>query len=406
MTNQLNLNLNRKNYSSIVLAGLGMVGRGILAVGKSFLKGFEEVVLLDNNPDCVAKMDGRNEYPLVTVDIENPDCLRKQLEQLRPPVLLINTCSGIDTVLLRRAIAAIPAGYIDICGSSISENPQAEITVSMPYTNQLCHGQYPHLICQGSNPGLVEYMVRLLIDRMGHNKDGYCVTIYENDQLKESHSQVKGLVSWSPRDLIDEIAKTPLIEYARGQLVEGPLAISERIMTQWQDGRYPMFKVGHEDIWNLSRLNEVSDAVFYYGFCEDVMNILQMDCRRVLDTLRLPAENEELTGLERVVISVEHSSGLNQTVLWELDHAQTQRDLGINAVQYQTANATLLSALLMQHTDVGLWKGTYNASTLPLAGADWNILTHLMNCLGIRWQFVPKEYVCRLQKSLSKESCI
>jgi hypothetical protein len=52
----------------------------------------------------------------------------------------------------------------------------------------------------------------------------------------------------------------------------------------------------------------------------------------------------------------------------------------------------------MQHTEAGCWAGTYNASTLPLGGGDWDILRQLMDRLDISWRQVPKGYVCCMDK--------
>ncbi|MHC4881402.1 MAG: saccharopine dehydrogenase family protein [Planctomycetota bacterium] len=398
MNEPLQLDFSHRNYRSIVLAGLGAVGEGILAVGQTHLDGFEQVHLVDKAP-CRCQAALRYHYPVRQMDIEDGESLTGFLTSLKTPVLLINACTDIDTVKLRKVISMLPVGYIDICESRTPDNPQGRFTVSMPYTNQSCHGDRPHLICQGSNPGMVEYIARMLIDRMGPDISGYRVNIYENDQLSAPNSDESRFVSWSPESLVDEVMVAPLIEYADGRMVEGPVPVSERVTTQWQGRPFGAFKVGHEDIWNLGCLEQVSDATFYYGFCADVMNILRTTPQNALATLRIPAGGEPIGGLERIVVSVKDPSGEQQSLLWQVDHSQTRRDYGINAVQYQTAASVLLSVLLMQHTEAGCWAGTYNASTLPLGGGDWDVIRQLMDRLGISWQPVPKGYVYCVDKS-------
>jgi len=333
------------------------------------------------------------------MDIEDSESLTCFLTSLKAPVLFINACTDIDTVQLRKVISTLPVGYIDMCESRTPDNTQGLFTLSMPYTNQPCHGDWPHLICQGSNPGMVEYIVRMLIDWSGPDVSGYRITVYENDQLWAPNSDETRLVSWSPGGLIDEMMVAPLIEYVNGQIKEGLVPVSETVTTQWEGRPFEAFKVGHEDIWNLACLKQVSDAAFYYGFCANVMNVLRTTPQKAFETLRVPSGGEPIKGLEQIVVSVEHPSGQRQSLLWQVDHAKARRDYGINAVQYQTAASVLLSVLLMQYTKAGCWAGTYNASTLPLAGDDWDVLQQVMDRLGIFWRPVPRRYVCLTDKS-------
>lgn len=399
MNEPLQLDFSRRNYRSIVLAGLGAVGKGILAIGQTCLDGFKQVHLLDNDPRRCQLMSRYN-YPVRQMDIEDGETLTRFFNSLKSPVLLINACTDIDTVQLRKAISMLPVGYVDICESRTPDNPQGRFTLSMPYTNQSCHGDRPHMICQGSNPGMVEYIARMLIDRMGADITDYSVTVYENDQLSALDSDSRP-VSWSPESLIDEVMVAPLIEYVNGQMTEGPVPVSKTVATQWQGCPFEAFKVGHEDIWNLACLKQVSDAVFYYGFCADVMGILQTTPQKALEMLGVPAGGEPIGGLERIVVAIKNPFARQQSLLWRVDHSQTQRDYGINAVQYQTAASVLLSVLLMQHTQVGCWAGTWNASTLPLGGSDWDVLRQLMDRLSISWQPVPKGYACCRHNSSS-----
>ena len=385
-----------KHYRSLVIAGLGTVGQGLLTLANKWFASFDQVVGVDQD-ESLCRNTKRDRISFQPADICDETFLERLCQTMPNPIMLVNLCSGIDTVKLRRMIQDKSVGYIDICESEMPENDQSRFSIGMPYTNQACHGDYPHWLCQGINPGLVEYMARKLMRDMTPAKTGFSITIFENDQLTALDRNGKLTVGWCPRDLIEEVMVCPSLACENGNMVEGVKAGTHEIMTCWQGVATPARLVGHEDVWSLGQLDEVSDVKFLYALCPDVMAVFKNTLQTATEKLQLPDAAQTLHGSERIVVSVEHNqNGQQKSLLWQTDHAMTQRFFGLNSVQYQTASSVLLSILMMQHTSLGRMAGTWNASTLPLADADWQAMESFMDTLGIAWQPVTAEYVvCR-----------
>jgi saccharopine dehydrogenase-like NADP-dependent oxidoreductase len=394
MKNKQNINYDRHNYRSMVLAGLGSVGQGVLALAEPHLIGFDKIVLADNDLVRCQNIKSACGWPIIHGDIENPSFITGLLSSLPCPVLFVNLCLDIDTVKLRTILAPHMVGYIDICESRMDENTDSRFSVGMPYTNQSCHGKWPHLVCQGINPGMVEYIARSIIEKMGSEQSDYSATIYENDQLAPAGPEDIPLVAWSPQDLVDEVVIAPAMQFDNQRCIESSRAGGQLVNVLWQGQPFEAWQIGHEDVWNLGQLQNVSDVRFFYTLSPTVMDFLKTLPEQAARNLRLPTNKERICGTERIVVSVKQNvTGFQRNVLWETDHARMQKMYGINAVQFQTAASTLLSVLLMQHTDIGCRWGTFNASTLPLDSGGWAIFREIMGCLDIRWQPIPKDYV-------------
>ena len=386
--------MKQNNYHSLVIAGLGGVGRGLLTVGKAWFSSFASVIGVDSN-EVACRDAERCGICVQRADIGDEAFLDEFSQSLPEPVLFVNCCSGIDTVKLRRYIQDKPVAYIDICESEMVDNPQNRFSVGMPYTNQRCHGDYPHWLCQGINPGLVEYIARRLMRQMHAANTGFSVAIFENDQLSAEYHNGKLAVGWCPKDLIEEIMICPSLVYEDGDMIDRDDIEKNRFTTCWQGVDTPTRLVGHEDVWNLAQREEVSDVKFLYALHPEVMAVFEETPEIAMQKLQLPQAAQTLHGLERIIVSVEHAeSGRQKSLLWQSDHALTQRCLGINAVQYQTASSVLLSILMMQHTPLGRKAGTWNGSTLPLEDEGWKQMEQFMQKLGIFWQPVPGKYVC------------
>ena len=369
------------------------MGQGLLAIRGDWILSFELMVGCDRDENVCRRAEKQG-ISVQQGDICDAAFLDGLITSLPEPILFVNCCTGIDTVKLRRQIQNKPIGYIDICESEMPGNDEGRFSIGMPYTNQGCHGNYPHWICQGINPGLVEYIARKLMRKMAPGETGFSVTIFENDQLSAPNRHGKKAVGWCPKDLIEEVMVCPPLIYENETMIEGGDFETTKIVTSWQGVNTPARLVGHEDVWNLGQLEKVSDVKFLYALHPDVMAVFNGTPEIALQQLQLPQPTQSLHGLERIIVSVEHTdSGQQKSLLWQSDHALTQRCLGINAVKYQTASSVLLSMLMMQHTPLGRLTGTWNASTLPLTDADRQHMDSFMKKLGIIWQPVPADYV-------------
>ena len=137
-----------------MIAGLGNVGQGVLAIKDDWFASYGTVIGVDRDAGACRRA-GNYGIAVQQGDITDPVFLEGLSESLPGPILFVNCCTGIDTVRLRKHIQNKPIGYIDICESEMPGNPRSRFSVGMPYTNQPYHGDYPHWICQGINPGLM-----------------------------------------------------------------------------------------------------------------------------------------------------------------------------------------------------------------------------------------------------------
>lgn len=388
----MQIDFTQRNYPALILAGLGVVGQGILRLGDSVLRSFDQIVLADLKKE-LCRSSARAGWKTLAGDIRDASFLEHLLAEVRRPALFVNVCSHLDTVRLRRFLSNHEIGYVDTCASTMEAEPQSRFSRLMPYTNTACHGRFPHLICQGINPGLIEYAVRLLLNTFSPAEDRLSVTVFENDQIYCPRLEEAAAVGWSPEDLVEEVLVSPSMEICNGAVQEEDGPGTREVSVFWGRKRYPARLVGHEDIWNLGMLDRVGGARFLYSLHPDVMNTFG-DSAAGRRRLTVPESDRPLEGKETLVVTVcGQKTKCQKALIWQTDHGQVQRHYRVNAVQYQTALGTLLAVTLMQFTGAGRRRGTFNASTLPLTEADQEELVFLMHRLGIEWKSVSPNAV-------------
>lgn len=386
----------QRNYPSLILVGLGVVGQGILRLGDSVLRSFDQIVLADLKEE-LANSSARTGWKIFAGDIREDSFLERLLGEMRLPALFVNVCSHLDTVRLRRFLSNRQVGYVDTCASAMEAEPQSRFSRLMPYTNTACHGRFPHLICQGINPGLIEYAIRLLVNTFSLVEDRLSITIFENDQLSCPRLEEAAAVGWSPEDLVEEVLVSPSMEICDGAVQEEAGPGTREVSVFWGHKPYPARLVGHEDIWNLGTLDRIGRARFLYSLHPDVMNAFRESAAGGRGPLAVPESDRPLEGKETLVVRIcGQKTKRQKALIWQTDHGQVQHRYRVNAVQYQTALGTLLAMTLMQFTEAGRRQGTFNASTLPLTQADQEGLVFLMHRLGIEWKsFSPNAVWCQ-----------
>jgi hypothetical protein len=376
-----------RNYRSLIIAGIGTIGRSLVTLGVAQFSFFEHIFAIDR--------DGHSLLPLrnssITCragDISEPQFLNSLMSGVPGPSLFVNLCSDTNNIRIRNNLALHDTAYLDSC-ASITQNPdEYRFSRLMPYTYTEIDTSRPHWLCWGINPGLVEIITRRILADLPGSSRTYDVTVYEFDRLKNSADSVKAAVGWCPEALVEEVMLSPTMEVINGQPREDTAPGSRDCMVNWDGQRIPAKIVGHEDIWNLAEIPTVKNGRFYYSLSPAVMDILNTgDAKAARSMLYIPGAGDAITGLEQVAVQVnEENMAGPRTLVWTEDHEATWKGFGLNAVQYQTAKSLLLAIMLMQRTDYGLVPLSLNASNLPIPSHEWPIFDHFMQELDINWQ--------------------
>jgi len=375
----------RINFKTLVLAGLGTIGSGLLRMGKEMLDTFEQVIVVDRNPEKLCRPPGLNLTQRLG-DIEDSDFLITLFKEIRLPALFVNLCSGVDNVRIRKAIAPLDVAYLDSCASGIQGEPEYRFTRLMPYTLQKTSGSYPHWLCWGINPGLVEIMARRMMQKFVASDFPLDVSIYEFDQLHADLKDSQLAVGWSPEALFEEMMISPSFYVADNQQVESGGPGTRKVLAFWKENAVLARLVGHEDVWNIGQLDSVKSAQFFYALNPAVMEALEGKADEALARLKVPAAEIPVFGLERVAVQVKSAASCRQeSLVWEVDHQDVWRRHKVNAVQYQTGKSLLLAISLLQWTHYGRRPLNCCAAGLPISPADWDTIEQQMTAMDIRW---------------------
>ena len=392
-------------YATLLVCGLGTVGSAFVRLGESFFGDFDLVALMDRDPSALRKIEEQLSLDVVTLegDLNHAANLRDTLRTLPSPVLLVNLTSDTDTVKVRRSIADLPVAYMD-CGSSrMDKEPSRRFSRIMPYTLQALHGEHPHLLCQGINPGMVEIVARLQIEQMEGPLRCVDILVFETDSLKVSPETPFVPVGWCPEDLVEEIMISPTMEVRRGSIVEERVRGTRTEWVSWRGETFPCRVVGHEDIWNLGQLSGVGSAAYLYNLDRRVMDTFLGSSEEAAESFRVPGQEMVLDGADRICVSVGREKDEHRRAwVWEVDHAATGRAHGMNGVQFQTAASLLTSMAVLNHTHLSSLPGTFTATTLPFTPDVLETLQSAMDMLRITWQ---KDVESPLRNGFHPERC-
>lgn len=380
-----------RHYQTLIIAGLGSIGSSMFAVGGQHLRSFAKVVAVDREPKSRPLPPLAGAVEVLGGDVTDRQFLEGLIRSVPGPVLLLNLCAGIDNVRLRKMVASLPVAYLDSGCSTPQGTEEYRFSRIMPYTLTPVESAYPHWVCWGINPGVVELVTSMLLRQMGLSAAETGVTIFEHDGLRAVNPRYGPAVSWCPTFLVEEMLVSPSLVVERGMLREGLAPGGLRAVACWGKKTVASRVVGHEDIWNLGRLRGVGSACFVYGLSPQVMAILEskdaQDAQAAVAELQVPSPDTEIAGLERIAVQVRSfASGASRTLLWETDHEQVWRRLRVNGVQFQTCVSLWLALRMLQHTRFGMLPGTWCASNLPLSAADWEEVEAAMISLGMAWK--------------------
>jgi hypothetical protein len=378
--------INNRNYRSLIIAGIGTIGKSLVTLGSDQFTLFEHIFAIDKNNSSLRPLQNSGILSRAG-DISEPQFLKTLMSSVPGPSLLVNLCSGTNNVKIRKNMARYDAAYLDSCASTTEDPDECRFSRLMPYTYTNIATSYPHWLCWGINPGLIEIIARKILAGLTKKSRSYDVTVYEFDRLTNRADSVKAVVGWCPEDLVEEIMLSPTMEIIDGIPREDTAPGARDCMVNWKNKPIPAKIVSHEDIWNLIEVPAVKNGRFCYSLSPAVMNILSMDdAKMAKNLLYIPSRGDTITGLEQVAVQVnEKNMPEPETLVWSEDHRTTWNKFGVNAVQYQTAKSLLLAIMLLQRTDYGLMPLSLNASNLPISSLEWPIFDHFMRELNINW---------------------
>jgi len=373
------------NFKTCVIAGLGTVGGGLLGLGKEVLNTFEQLVAVDQHAE---RLKPRPDLDLSCRcgDIERAEFLEDLFNDVQTPALFVNLCSGVDNVRIRKIISPLEVAYLDSCASSIYRETEFRFSKLMPYTLQKTGSAYPHWLCWGINPGLVEIISRKIMEKFLESEGAFDVSIFEFDQLHAELKDSKIAVGWSPEELVEEVMISPSLWVADKKRMETGRPGSRKILAFWEGRPVASRIVGHEDVWNIGKMAGVNSTKFVYALNREVMQAFEGGADSALEMLKVPNADIPVFGLERVAVKVKSSeTGNEKTLAWIEDHEEVWRRHKVNAVQYQTGKALLLAISLLQRTRYGRMPFNGCAADLPIGKQDWEKIEQMMTALNIRW---------------------
>jgi hypothetical protein len=380
------------SFSSIIVAGCGSVGRAFLLLAADYLRSFPFVFPVDLEGGSMVGRSALKEYRVLAGDIEDGDFLARLLDGAPPPLLFVNLCSGVDTVRLRQGLSGLRAAYIDVGASALPPGAPSSFGDIMAYTNTAVAGPYPHLLCQGLNPGMVELVARRLMRDFFDPSHPVEVVVFERDTLSADLPDGAVPVGWSPGDLLEEMILLPAFEIRHGRPLESTRNGALPLRGTWNDETIQARVVAHEDIWHLGLLERVWNARFIYSFADTVMDLINLRPEEAGQRLVIPPEETPVRGLDTIIVTVRDLvSGRSQSRAWSVDHFDVWRRYGLNGVQYQTANSLLLSLLFLQRGGLPEGEGTYSSATVPLDPGAWALFDSLLEELRIQWLPMKEE---------------
>lgn len=373
------------NFKTCIIAGHGTIGSSLFLLGKEVLDTFEQLVVVDRYAEKLKPQPGFNVIQRCG-NIEEPEFLQSLFREVRLPTLFVNLSSDVDNVRIRKIMAPLEVAYIDSCSSSIYGVSEFRFSKLMPYSLQETGSRYPHWLCWGINPGMVEIISRKMMREFFKKEPTVDVSIFEFDQFRADFNDSKLGVAWSPAALIEEIMISPSFWISNGKHMETQGPGTHKVVAFWDGQPVDSRLVGHEDIWNIGKIAGVNSAVFYYALDRRVMEVFDGDADHALEILNVPDPDIPVYGLEQVAVQVKGSnSGNTKTLAWILDHEETWRNHNVNAVQFQTGKSLLLAISLLQHTHYGRLPLNCCAADLPIDDQDWENIEQFMESLNIHW---------------------
>jgi hypothetical protein len=381
-------------YKTLILAGYGVMGRAFCVLGSDFISRFEYFVIIDKHKSNILpeKCDC-----FIVQNINNTELLYNNLKKYCNQFIFVNLTSNTDTFKVRQVIARLDGAYIDTSCSVKYGIEEYEYSKLMPYTLKRVKNKYPHFVCCGVNPGMVEIIAKKIIAENFLNTKDVDVYFFEYDQFTTKREKQEDIpVSWSPDTLIDEVMLTPSLELRNGLAVEGESAPTYQVRMNWFGDKIQARLVGHEEVWNLQFLPEITvrNSYYIYALHPDIMDAFNNKVEYAKERFYIPDRSTPVYGSDTLVVEVvDCSSGISKSMFWSTDHFWTFSHYSINAVQYQVCSSLLFFCELLIRLDSRARGNTYCGTTLVIDCYGWDVVYDLFKKYKIEWEYIQAEKI-------------
>lgn len=371
----------RRGPSSVIIAGLGAMGGGLLRLGGEYLKNAGKVTAFDKNPATVSRSTS---VKALVGEADDEGFLKALLKGQPAGFLFVNLLSGADNLKIRELVAQRGGNYIDTGAGFGGE--EGDFIGLMEKSWAGGEDVPAQLLFCGVNPGMVEIVARAIARESFRGDDGpFDVEIYEKDTISSSAGKVFA-ASWSPETLAEEMLLTPTVLVRDGFLTVEKNAEPLPCDVWWGKERRRARLVAHEELWTLCRKAPfpIGDSFFAYSLSRRAM--------KALERAPMPAGNifdfhqEPVAGYDEVLVKVRsRRSGREEARSWRSSHREANMRFGVNAVQFQVVSSVLFFLRFADETKLWAKKGLYCGSNLPIEGS-WGRAITLWKELGISWR--------------------
>jgi len=381
-------------YKTLILAGYGAMGQAFCVLGADFISRFKCFVIIDKRKTNILP---ENCDHFIVQDIHNTNFLFNNLKAYHNQFLFVNLTSNTDTFRIRQLIAELDGAYIDTACSIQYGIEEYRLSKLMPYTLTKVKNKYPHFVCCGVNPGIVEIIAKKIIAENFLNAKDVDVFFFEYDQFTTQRKKQEDIpVSWSPNALIDEVMLTPSLELRNGLAVEGESAPTYQVNMNWFGDKIQARIVGHEEIWNLQFLPHINvkNSYFAYALHPNIMTALNGKPEFAKEKFYIPNRSTPTHGSDTLVVKVVNTStGISKSMFWSTDHFWTFSHYSINAVQYQVCSSLLFFCELLVLLDSRTRGITYCGTTLGIDFYGWDAVHNLFKKYKIEWEYIQAEKI-------------
>ena len=105
--------IDNRNYRSLIIAGIGTIGKSLITLGSDQFLFFEHIFAIDKNDISLIPLQN-SDIILQSGDISDSQFLNTLMSSAPGPSLFVNLCSGTNNVKIRNNVALYDAAYLDL----------------------------------------------------------------------------------------------------------------------------------------------------------------------------------------------------------------------------------------------------------------------------------------------------
>ncbi|MBU4261301.1 MAG: NAD-binding protein [Proteobacteria bacterium] len=139
----MSLHIGQRNFDTLIVAGVGAIGSSMITLGCDVLSALKKVILVDLDAGRFVWFRNRG-FSFLQGSVEDSEVLAKITDMVEGKGLLVNLCTDVDNVRIRRMPAPLDLAYVDSCAGS-SRNPKKHLFSSiMEYDLTPVESRCPH----------------------------------------------------------------------------------------------------------------------------------------------------------------------------------------------------------------------------------------------------------------------